>query len=449
LFFLLGIALLPFESTPLRLSGGWNAVSYLPFSLSFFLLILGGHSLSLVVIFLKSLFANKAQLCFLFLFLTSLASYSLYGLPSFMVALEEGVKIVLCLMMSFLLFYFYTLRRKPYSSLLNIVSLSYSISLFIGILARSGFSIPFFTHQRGGLDILGEGKLAFTFTEPSFVSFHLIGVVFFLLLVGVKHYMMDSAACRRLSIVLFTFALFVIISASSLRFIYDALLLLSVFILINIRQIVRPLMVFFLKFRITLTNLFLVFASCVLSIIILQQMGDPQSGFSLLIERANQVDTDPSSQIRLMRVSIPINALLEDPYSFLFGSGFSNICKFTQGLPGASDFLSISTFEEYQDLLADNCIRLSYSLHVTLLASFGLLGYLSLLLAFFNRRLVLELAIVAIISIQFDSLASYALAIYFWLLVSDVMDAKKLLQNISILHKGTSNNRTIQGRALT
>jgi hypothetical protein len=192
-----------------------------------------------------------------------------------------------------------------------------------------------------------------------------------------------------------------------------------------------------------------VFALCVLSVIIIQQMGDPQSGFSLLIERANQADKDPSSQLRLMRVSIPINALLEDPYSFLFGGGFLNICKFTQDLPGASDFQSISTFEEYQYLLADNCIQLSYSLHVTLLASFGLLGYLSLLLAFFKRRLVLELAIVAIISIQFESLASYALAIYFWLLVSDVMDAKKLLLNISILHKGTSNNRAIQGRALT
>ena len=172
IFFYIGLALLPFENFYFAPSAGWGTISplfFLVYILSNYKILLN-HIIKYWKIFAFFFVAVILGSITAFFYKTPVKSY----IDSF-VPLVLGATTLLTISI-------YRAKEKSLRKVVNILVISYSICIVIGLfeffaVKLDNYPVVNFIKDISKRNYIGLGRVQFFFTEPSFVSMHLFGVL--------------------------------------------------------------------------------------------------------------------------------------------------------------------------------------------------------------------------------------------------------------------------------
>ena len=297
----------------------------------------------------------------------------------------------------------YYLKHKDVKRIVNILLVSYVISMIVGTIQFIAIKnemndiIFFFETVTKRSRYLTDGRVQFAFTEPSFISLHLFGVLLPLYCV-----------CKRKKI------LVIILLFISLAFLYGS----GLRILLDSAVVVLILFIcFILKSKHKILYMFVLIMA---SGLLFGGLYCTNERFKTIVN--NGVYSDGSLASRYFRLEASVYGYIEDPLHFTFGYGIGNsITPIYNGYDKAfenyrSPYLKGVNIK-YKNTTEDN---LSFCLYIRIISEFGILFFLYLIIKYvriywksdFKYKLPLTL-IVAYLYIQFDSYAFYSI----WLLL--------------------------------
>lgn len=390
----LGFFSIPFDNLRFSPSAGWATISPYIFLAATPFIVLSNPKL--IKIATPRILLSRCIFIIL-IAASSLLSYFLYETYWELIVLTV-FKLALGIAAYLNVLYVLTQNDHPASTrpvgksvMLALIS-GYSIALIAGIFQLSsklgiGINLPF--------DAIFlrfyQDKVQFTFTEPSFASLHVIGVIIPVFFIFHSRYKIES---RRLLLIGISILTISILSGSSLRALIDSILL--AILLFAVLPYKKKLKIAF--YAIIGSALFFAINPANIT----SRLQDV-----LAFERSN----DPSSTIRKFRSQAAIFGTLQSPYSTIFGYGFGNSGGAMDAGFNQAMMVTPNTLVEIEEL-ANEQDGLTYSLHVKILAEHGIVGYIFFLVVLFSRRYKIFLSAVILTYIQFDSYAFYALWIY-------------------------------------
>lgn len=391
LIFYTGVFLIPFDNLAVAPSMGWAAVAPYIFGLSAFLALL-----LFPAVFGRAvkLSGHVSAILLALLFIGSLTAYIAFGVDGRLV-LMTALKVILGY--SFLISIVVAKAVVPSWEMqaIRLLTFSYFFSLCIGLVQLSGVFLGI-NPLEGVFDFVFAryypDKVQFTFTEPSFASLHVFGVVVpFLLLGG-----LSGGSARLLRGVGLTILFVSVLSGSSLRALFDTGLVASAFLLV-------------LPAR---RKFYFILLMCAIGLGLIAFMPNRLAERLDNIGSAQQI-LDPSAAIRKFRVNAAVEGTFSSLPSALIGYGFGNSAKAMEiGFDEAYAQLPMS-FDEI-DQLKVQPDGLVYSMHGKLLAEHGVVFYLAILLILLSRKHIFFWMLMLIVYLQFDSYAFYAVWLYFY-----------------------------------
>lgn len=395
LLFFFGVFLIPFDNLKFAPSAGWATLSPYIFLLAVILATLESPVASFAVF---SQLIKKTIIYVLPLALISFISFLLFGFSSKFILLTAtklflGLCFFLCLCI--LNETYDSWLKFTFSALISgyAISLGMGLVQWISLIAGAEANAIFESISARSYN----ERIQFSFTEPSFTSSHIYGVILPLFLMSLSR--IDVVSSKQLrSMLLLSFAFFIIsiASGSSLRILADSILIL-----------VALLFIFPLRLKIK------IMISAVLCIIAILPV-IPQS----ISDRVDNIFTssdddllDASAVIRKFRVESALGGYLDSSYTVLFGYGFGNSkIAMDNGFQTAYSNLTLE-YDEIEGIKSDPD-GLTYSLPIKFLVEHGALGLLFVLSVMYRRTHKLLFMTFLIVSVQFDSYAFYSLWLY-------------------------------------
>lgn len=243
-------------------------------------------------------------------------------------------------------------------------------------------------------------RLAFSFTEPSFISLHVFGVLFLY-----TYFVSDRKLVRKMLVLGGLFLLLAIVTRSSARGIVDAVVFLGLLLVrttwVDRKHSARNIMLWVVIIGLGL--------AAVLSSSRIQ---------SILL---GGINTDGSMASRFFRIQAMFYGFAHDPLAMLFGYGPGNmIVPFQEGYDQAFATYTHSYVREVNYLGVATSIDNIYSMPPRLISDLGLIVTIALtvLLVWGAKRKKIDPCVVIMtlwLYIQFDSYAFYALWILLFL----------------------------------
>lgn len=294
----------------------------------------------------------------------------------------------------------YYLKKNNYVKDVKLLTLSYLLSFFYGLIRLISFNLSisrieniFYTiEKRPSL------RLAFSFTEPSFISMHVFGILFVLYLV-----LKNERLKKQIFLLIVLFSFLTILNFASARFLLDFLVIffMTLFYLIIKRKIsitkkiiLVCVLIFFIGFGIYLINT------------------NPR--LAQIVEKG--VYADGSLASRWFRVNANFKGYLEAPFRTYIGGGLGNAYVFFNlGYDEAFQEYENSYMAEVRGLY-NTTHNQFFSMPVRLISEFGIFVFLLIIFYFIriaknskvnNKYLVL--LIFFYLYIQFDSYAFYTM----------------------------------------
>lgn len=381
LIFYLGVALMPFDNLFFAPSSGWATIA--PFL--FFIYVL--------INFNKIKFNQ-----FLLLFLGVLVSFSILGYVLYSISIANLIDSVATIVLGVSFFLalkiFFIDKGKNPSAFLSIIFYAYLVAFIYGLLFL--LNIPAINNIMQSLQKRTYDRLQFTFTEPSFISMHMFGVLLPICLIFKK-----QKNCLKIKILICLYALLTVIASSSTRFLLDTVVVVCILGL-----------AFLFKGGISLKKLLILLAiilAFVVAIIVFRN--NPRIKYIL----EYGIYADASLASRWFRINAILKGLVKKPLSFLFGCGIGNASiPFNLGYDGA-------LLEYINPYLAEvealkNTTEVSFFCgHIRVIAESGLFIYLFIILYLMknSKGNYTLFFIIMYLYLQFDSYAFYAI----WLLL--------------------------------
>jgi hypothetical protein len=247
-------------------------------------------------------------------------------------------------------------------------------------------------------------RLAFSFTEPSFISMHLFGILYL-----VSLFIKNKQYKTKLYVIIAMFSALTIISGSSGRFFIDFAIICA---LVSLKQMAS------LKIKIKGKILICIAIISLAPILINVTMSNDR--IKKIFMETNSVEDilyrDSSLASRYFRINASIHGYEKNPVEALIGKGLGNSYYFFQ--EGYYDALS-----EYKNEFIDEIITLSnekikqlFSMPIRIISEIGLVAFLLivfiLILLSLKYRSIFDLMIVLYLYLQFDSYAFYTIYIY-------------------------------------
>lgn len=382
--FYLGIFFIPFDNLFFAPSSGWATIS--PIILFCYVLLNLRHvSIS-----------YKAILISLVIIILSLFNYAFYT-PT-IGGVFDCVS-TLCLGITFYLSIdiFFIKKKNSAKMFLRLIFIAYTIALVYGLISL--LKIPIFESFRMHLEkrYYYSGRLQFTFTEPSFISMHLYGVILPCIII----FKDNVRQIRNLKILLVCYIIVTCLSGASARFFLDTA---CVFVM------------FFIKWFINIKNIKRKMIGMAIGVVVLVAVASimlRQGRFQSILNLGIYADASLAS--RFFRINAIIKGLLQDPIHVLFGFGIGNTSyPFNMGYEEA--------LLEYRNPYLDEIIALHgttetsfFCGHIRIIADIGLVFYIFLILLLWKKtkgsRMLFYL--VMYLYIQFDSYSFYTV----WLIL--------------------------------
>jgi hypothetical protein len=403
----IGIILIPFDNLKFAPSDGWAAISPYIFTMAAAIIFFTNRGIFQQIL---SKLNFKKLLIFQLIAMLSLVSYMIYGFYINLIILNVA-KILLGLSFLICIYYMHLTSDKWTDKLVSSLAIGYTVAIIFGVLQL--FSILGIFSVTPLFEILFSrnypNRIQFSFTEPSFVSMHLIGVMLVVLIfsVSIKNWGKKILFINFICIILIS-----VLSGSSLRVLVDLALISTVFIV-------------FMPFR---KKIYILFATIFLSAFVL--FINPSKELQTRIDRVFDSNSlsDPSAAIRKFRVESAINGTNSNFFTTLFGFGFGNSAKAMEyGYDAAYTKLN-STYGEIESL-KDNPDGLTYSMHAKLISENGFIGYLVILIILYNRKYKILFFITAVTYLQFDSFAFYTLWLYIYARIFNVGSDSSIISN--------------------
>lgn len=372
LFFYIGLFLIPFDNLVFAPSSGWATIA--PFSfLLYFLFNIKNFRFSYknIIVLLIFLFPGPIHGFF----------YNSFGN-----VFETIVTVLLGVSFYLSLCVFSFQHKKTYKKkICRILFIAYLISFIYGIL--SVLPIEGINRLFSLIEKRHYNRLSFTFTEPSFISMHLFGVIF-----PFAFYCKD----KRLLFLGCLFLIVTLIFGSSIRFIVDCFVIAGLYLAFYCYKKGSFYFICFLCVSISLAFLIVPL-------------------LSMIYPRINEILNggiyfDASLASRWFRMNAIIHGY--DFSGFVFGYGSSNTW-----IPFQNGY--IFAFNEYSNPFVDEIVGLKNStdssffcLPLRVISEIGFIGFLFLIISLFDSKHSLYFLIIFWLYLQFDSYAFYALWIY-------------------------------------
>lgn len=379
--FYLGVFFIPFDNLFFAPSEGWATVAPIIF---FFYVLCNLNFVKL----------NKKVLKFVLLLIgLSLFNYIFYP-PVLSAFADTAISLVLGISFFLSIYIHFFVKKKKATLFLKVLFIAYLISYFYGILSL--FNISFIDNIMSFLEKRSYDRLQFTFTEPSFISMHLYGVILPVIILF-KEYKEK----KYLIILLIIYGVTALLFCESSRFIIDT-------VIITVVLYIYWLIKFKCKLQYKLLSILLLILFGLIIIIVFWH--DDRIGNIL----SNGIYADASLAARWFRINAIIKGILQNPLSILLGFGFSNThYPFNIGYDAA--YIEYSNQYLYEIESIRNTVDPSFFCgHIRVIADFGVLVYLYLFYMLYKQKNknILVCVIVMYLYLQFDSYAFYTIWLY-------------------------------------
>lgn len=418
-FFVLGVFLIPFDNLVIAPSKGWATVSPVLFFFSAFLIFIESPS--------RLRFSYKTIFILIFFSLISLVNYLRYPVP--LSGLLMDVITIVC-GLSFL-FSMITLvgenKSISYNLFVDVVVKAYTFSLIYGVLYYLSFKlnvspiISFFEliEKRWYGD-----RFSMSFTEPSFASLHVFGVLFFIWYFFYKleyRVLLSEKTLRNLNIIFYVYLLSALVIVDSMRFKIDFLFFIFVVFWF----------VYSFKYKVyTFINLFIfaVFVSIYLVYVDFDISYTDLRIYKIVSETNfySLVNSDASLASRFFRIFALWDGLLKQPNDLVLGYGLGNASvAFNNGYDFAMSVYTNSFVEEVNGLYQTTESQY-YCMHLRIIAEFGLLVWFLIIIKLFSRKFLVLFLLLIWLYFQFDSYAFYSIWLYLFFLHINKKDTQSL-----------------------
>lgn len=399
--FKLAVFFIPFDNLFFAPSKGWATISPIIFAL---------YALTNIKQLGQGIRLNSKYV--FLLVVLSIYSFSLYLFykPDLSNTIDGIITLSFGILFYLSLYIRYIIKKIDMKKDVKILIFAYSISFAYGL-------VKFIALKLGIGAILAifnliekryYDRLAFSFTEPSFISLHIAGVLY-LTYLATK----DKLLKKKLVILMCLFCGLTLISGDSARFLVDFIVILGL--------IVTKLLV---QKKIKLSKKIVVFVLIIIisAGLVLQIQGNERVTKMLNGDTyTDMIYSDPSLASRFFRINSSIRGYENEPVRALFGAGLGNSYYFLQY--GFYDAL-----EEYANpytsevaVLANSKENQLFCMPIRLISELGLVWFVAIMLLIFskvirNKENIFDLLIVLYLYVQFDSFAFYTFPLYLFII---------------------------------
>lgn len=386
--FQLAILLLPFENLFFAPSGGWATIAPLIFALY---VIMNSNYILKVIKENRFLF-----ICFITLYLLSFLNFLIISFD-FGNFLSASITLILGVLEYIAFYIFFVIKKRSFKKIIKYILISYSIALIIGIIQFIVYKMQFTEIIRiiQFLQKRDYNKVQFSFTEPSFISMHLYGV-----LLPIYFFIKDKRILRLIII----FAIFALLFDASTRMLIDTLAVIAIVTLFKV------------NFR-KLKNIFVITVMAIISLFIFTRFYENNTRFQSIVDQG--IYADGSLASRYFRINASIKGYQQDTVHFFFGSGLGNAIRPLR--IGYNDALN-----EYDNWFMSEVIMLgnpSYThdsvalcLYIRMISEFGIIFTFIFFAWVISQAKTKDdrmlCCLMLYVYIQFDSYAFYSLWLY-------------------------------------
>lgn len=296
----------------------------------------------------------------------------------------------------------YHFYKNDFHQDIKLLLLGYSISILYGVVKFISlkFNLSFITSVFLLIEKRYYSRVAFSFTEPSFISMHVFGVLFLLYL-----FIQHKKLKRYMFLLMTLFTAVSILSNSSSRFLLD---LIVISLLVLVFSIIR----LDVKVSTKIVSLGVIF----IAIFSFAYLINHNERASKIVEEGIYADASLAS--RFFRINASIEGYKDNPVETLFGAGIGNSYYFFQ--KGYHRALSDYENDYKGEVLALGGVEVGqlFSFPIRIINDTGIFQLVFLTLYFlyltrFKPKNLLGVLIVFWLYVQFDSYAFYTL----WLLI--------------------------------
>lgn len=384
LVFYIGVFLLPFDNLVIAPSSGWAAIApfvffaYIIFSLKYIKIRLNALIWSVIIVVLTSF------------------CYVVYN-PTLSAVIDTVSTLFLGICFYFAFYIHFVVKKNSPKLFLRVLTLAYFISFLYGLAFLMG--IQFIEKIMITIEKRHSGRLQYTFTEPSFISMHLFGVILPCIIVFKKR----DVEIFGLKTLLVLFIIVTLVFGQSTRFVLDTAIVIVLYFLCR-----------FFQSKLNLKKISLLFVGIgVIVVAWILVNKDPR--LSTIIEKG--VYADGSLASRWFRINAIIKGMIQKPISMIFGFGLGNASvPFNLGYDLA--------FAEYSSKYLEEIIALKgttgtsfFCGHIRVMAEVGIIFYILLLVGLIKTdnkkyRSWFMILLVFYLYLQFDSYAFYTVWLF-------------------------------------
>ena len=399
--FTLAVFFIPFDNLFFAPSRGWATISPIIFAL---------YAITNLKQLGRSIRLNSKYVFLMMILLIYSFSLYLFYKPDLANTMDGVITLSFGILFYLSLYIRYIIYEKDMKKDVKVLTFAYSLSFayglvkFIALKLGIGVVLSMF-------DLIEKRyyeRLAFSFTEPSFISLHIAGVIY-LTYLATK----DKLLKKKLLILISLFCGLTLISGDSARFLVDFIVIFSLIVAKLLMQ---------RKIKLSKKIVIFVLILIISSGLVLQIQGNTR--VTKMINGDTYTDmiySDPSLAARYFRINSSILGYENEPVRALFGAGLGNAYYFLQY--GFYDAL-----EEYANPYTSEVAVLSNSkenqlfcMPIRLISELGLVWFIAIMLLIFskvikNKENIFDLLIILYLYVQFDSFAFYTFPLYLFII---------------------------------
>jgi hypothetical protein len=407
--FIIGILFMPFDNLFFAPSKGWATISPMIFFSAFILYVIEYRS------FTKPNISLIKSLMMIFAVIQTLVLIFIYDFESSL--LMNSILTLLFGLTFYISLNVFVLGENGigFNGLVKYIYIGYLLSLVYGVLyfISAKFNLSPITSL---FELIQKrnypGRISMSFTEPSFTSIHVIGVLFFVFyainyLTNIRININDALR-NKFNKLFYIYVLTSVLIVSSMRYIVDLVFvsfIMCLFLLFNKKINCSK------KYIGSILTIVLFFTFYLNANLIDGRLNRIISNSNMTV----MMNSDPSLAARWFRIVSLRDGLLSEPVEALFGYGLSNAnIPFNNGYFSA---LSVYTndFTDEVDLLNDNITDQYFNMQLRIISEFGLIIFIGLLIALFDKQMIVLYLVLLYLYLQFDSYAWYTVWLYLFL----------------------------------
>lgn len=402
MLFKIGLFLIPFENFFFAPSIGWATIAPIVFFI---------YLITKIEYLLKLLKKEIKLISFcIFFFSFGIINAILHNNINLQTILRTVYTFGLGISFYFALVIRYQIENHDIKKDLNILFWAYFISMFTGIFQWIVYKYKSSTIIEI-IKILSKRmyypRVQFTFTEPSFIGFHLYGVVLIFYLFFQKENIKISKFHK---VIMFGFPVINLLIGKSTKFILDSfavIFILIVYKFIIYKQMLRIRLAIFSILMVILSGIF-IYRNEIIEII---EKKDPR------IEKIYRqgIYADGSLASRWFRINGSIKGYIQEPKEIILGYGTGNISiPFLKGYEEARNEYENDFLVEVNELQYFKGHNL-FCMYIKIISEYGIIMLFLILILMFSKKYLAEYLILLYLNLQSDSYAFYGIWLYLFI----------------------------------